>query len=127
MTRRTFLLLTTTGIVGTALPTLTGCRNPVEYPSSVSQPQSIPQIRDSAQIDALGKAYLKKAPSEKDKRTLVRRLLTDAPSDSAAIPSFLEQKISQDFETGDTVMVNGWVLSRTEARQCALFSLEKSS
>ena len=28
-----------------------------------------------------------------------------------------------DFEAGRTVLVSGWVLSQTEARQCALYSL----
>jgi len=31
--------------------------------------------------------------------------------------------VRRDFETGRTVLVNGWVLSVTEARQCASFSL----
>jgi len=31
--------------------------------------------------------------------------------------------VRRDFETGRTVLVNGWVLAATEARQCALFSL----
>jgi hypothetical protein len=28
--------------------------------------------------------------------------------------------------TGNTVVIQGWVLSTTEARQCALFSLARS-
>jgi hypothetical protein len=31
--------------------------------------------------------------------------------------------IHDDFEKGRTVVLNGWILSLTEARQCALFSL----
>ena len=38
------------------------------------------------------------------------------------LEALLNQKIQQDFEAGRTVVVNGWVLSQTEARQCALFS-----
>jgi hypothetical protein len=29
--------------------------------------------------------------------------------------------VQDDFANGRTVIVNGWVLARTEARQCALF------
>jgi len=36
--------------------------------------------------------------------------------------SHLEESIKNDFETGNTVIVDGWILSRTEARQCALLS-----
>jgi hypothetical protein len=31
--------------------------------------------------------------------------------------------VARDFADGHTVLVDGWVLSVTEARQCALFSL----
>ena len=32
-------------------------------------------------------------------------------------------QVRDDFANGRTVLVNGWVLAVTEARQCALFSL----
>lgn len=52
---------------------------------------------------------------------------SDVPSLSAAIQQknneTLETGIRKDFATGQTVIVKGWVLSVTEARQCALFSL----
>jgi hypothetical protein len=35
----------------------------------------------------------------------------------------IENEIQDDFAVGRTVLVDGWVLSATEARQCALFSL----
>ena len=35
----------------------------------------------------------------------------------------LDDQIEDDFEEGRTVVVDGWVLSVTEARQAALFSL----
>jgi hypothetical protein len=35
----------------------------------------------------------------------------------------IEEQIRDDFAAGRTVVVNGWVLSETEARQCALYSL----
>jgi len=40
-----------------------------------------------------------------------------------AIHQYLDQKIKEDFEKGDVVTVKGWILSVTEARQCALFAL----
>jgi len=47
----------------------------------------------------------------------------DESADSALVASQLAKKIQQDFQQDKTVVVDGWVLSRTEARQCALFSL----
>jgi hypothetical protein len=35
----------------------------------------------------------------------------------------IEGMIHTDFLTDKTLIINGWVLSVTEARQCALFSL----
>jgi hypothetical protein len=35
----------------------------------------------------------------------------------------IEEQIRDDFAAGRTVVVSGWVLSETEARQCALYSL----
>jgi len=35
----------------------------------------------------------------------------------------VNEQVQLDFARGRTVMLNGWVLSVTEARQCALFSL----
>jgi len=34
--------------------------------------------------------------------------------------------VKEDFEAGNITLVKGWVLSVTEARQCALFSLINS-
>lgn len=36
----------------------------------------------------------------------------------------LEERIGEDFKQNNTVMIDGWLLSITEARQCALLSLQ---
>ena len=38
----------------------------------------------------------------------------------------LEEKIGEDFKQDQIIMIDGWLLSITEARQCALFSFEAS-
>jgi len=35
----------------------------------------------------------------------------------------MQQKVTEDYESKEIVMIDGWLLSVTEARQCALFSL----
>jgi len=35
----------------------------------------------------------------------------------------IDEQIRDDFAAGRTIVISGWVLSRTEARQCALYSL----
>jgi hypothetical protein len=68
----------------------------------------------------MGQRYLELFTDEKQKLTLVK-LLSDTPINQ------LEQQITVDYQSGNTVLLNGWLLSKTEARQCALFSLSKAS
>jgi hypothetical protein len=35
----------------------------------------------------------------------------------------LEMKVQQDFRAQKVLIINGWMVSQTEARQCALLSL----
>ena len=81
-------------------------------------------------IHEIGEAYQKQTSNENNKTTLVKLLAMDIngnpideSADSALVASQLAKKIQQDFQQDKTVVVDGWVLSRTEARQCALFSL----
>ena len=48
-------------------------------------------------------------------------------SDSLALQEKMQQKVRADFENGETLVIQGWVLSQTEARQCALYSLTQSN
>lgn len=127
MKRKKFLLLSAAGAASIVLPSVNSCNTAVEYPDSLAHPRSISMIWDSGQIESIGNAYLRKVPGQANKQALARSLLTDAPSDSTAIPGFMEQQVGRDFETGDTVMVDGWILSETEARQCALYSLKQAN
>jgi hypothetical protein len=78
----------------------------------------------------IGKAYQQQAKNENDEPALIKLLSTNEQGkpinetmDSSSIAAILNQKIQQDFQQNRIVVANGWVLSVTEARQCALFSL----
>ena len=95
-------------------------------------PYLLSHICDAKTIKAIGDAYRKKVTDEDSGNKLMDILFTDgtqsAVSSSSAdsvINSYLEQKSHNDFVNGNTVTVNGWVLSYTEARQCALYSFTK--
>lgn len=124
MKRDRFLFLSTAGAIALALPSWNGCRGPVTYPDTLTELGDISNIWDMKQVKLIGKVYLSNNPSYKDQQSLVASLLTGAPSDTTAIPEFLVRKIRQDYETGNTVMVNGWLLSETEAQKYALISME---
>ena len=97
------------------------------------QPQLLSHICDAKTMREIGASYREKFSNETHQKQLINILLTDstnkvAPttSEEAVINSLLEQKIQKDFETGNTIIIKGWILSVTEARQCALFSLTQN-
>ena len=81
---------------------------------------------DAARVRALGSAYRAMVPAERGSRSLRAAILDARPWHArltrAASPG-LAELVRADFEAGRTVVVDGWILSVTEARQCALFSL----
>ena len=76
---------------------------------------------DSAR--AVGAAYLRLHLEEADAERLTALLGADLGDDEgAALASRLAARQRADFGAGRTVVVEGWVLSLTEARICALLA-----
>ncbi len=75
---------------------------------------------------AAGRAYLASAPAEADAVVLADRVLTGLPlaATAAAVRRAFRDRLAGDFRQGRTVQADGWYLSRTEARLCALLALE---
>jgi len=125
MERRTFLWLTATGL----LAPLLSCNSELAVPTALAHPLSLSAINDAATLKQLGERYRTLTPDEAGRQALVRLLLTDengqivSQIDSSDLQQFLLQSIRQDYRSTNTVMLDGWILSVTEARQCALFSL----
>ena len=80
---------------------------------------------------AVGQAYLRNVPQESNaciltdmilKRGTDLMLRLDALSEKDLIAK-LRDLITDDFTSENTVQVDGWILSRTEARLCALCAL----
>jgi hypothetical protein len=86
--------------------------------------------RESAR--AIGTAYLKVTPGEQASGALsdaLTRNLADGREalsalDDAALRLALSIQVRRDFETSDVIELEGWVLSRTEARLCALVAIQ---
>ncbi len=70
--------------------------------------------------------YRIQTPAESEIDKLADLLSTDSAgnkissSEDIFIQNLMNQKIKHDFETDNIVIVNGWVITLTEARQCAL-------
>ena len=123
MKRRNFILLGAAGFAAVSIPTAYYFLTDIEYDQALADPQLLSLIWDTETIKKIGNQYRLQMPSENSERPLVKSLKAAASEASLANSSNLEEVIKKDFETGDTIIVDGWILSRTEARQCALFSL----
>jgi hypothetical protein len=77
-------------------------------------------------VREIGKHYRAAVPSENSEAAL-RAAISDSQRQSRPLawiwPAAIEQRVRDDFAAGRTVVVDGWVLAATEARQCALFSI----
>lgn len=123
MKRRGFILTGAAGIAALSIPTAYYYfLSDIKYDKALAEPQFLSMIWDTTMISTIGNKYRLQIPNEKKERSLVKLLLADASTGSDTSTLSIDQKIKKDFETGNTVTVDGWILSVTEARQCALFS-----
>lgn len=115
LTRRRFLQV---GALGVAAAILQTCREGRDR--ALDQPLLIATL-GADRVRELGARYRAQTPSE----NTVEKLQTAINDDrgSALLRHSIEDTVRDDFANGRTVLVDGWVLSITEARQAALFSL----
>ena len=75
-------------------------------------------------VRAIGKRYVASTPNENTADAL-RSAISKSRSQSRVplMPRSIDDQVREDFIDGHTVLVDGWVLSVTEARQAALFAL----
>jgi hypothetical protein len=109
------------------LPWLEACQSNSD--PSIATPDFLSQIQEAKAIRAIGEAYIKIHPEEASPTTLSALLMGQqkGKADPTSITKNLREKISNDFQSGAVVVIKGWVLSITEARQCALFYLSFNS
>jgi hypothetical protein len=131
MKRRSFILLTGSGILGATVPVVYRWMNLSDWGSPYAQPRLLSLVTTRRNIKSLGKQYVQLFPQESN-YNLLFNLLSDSKQGSKrithesnvnAILSIMDRKIKADFYNDRTLVLNGWVLSVTEARQCALFFL----
>jgi len=102
LNRRRFLQLSVLGITAGAVSLGSG-------PARLT-PHELLDLLGPETVRGLGRRYREMAPAAD--------LLSAAPGRGG-----ISHRVRDDFARGRTVVVEGWVLSVTEARQCALFSL----
>ena len=125
MERRAFIRLSAYTALVLSAPLLDSCSKPADNP--LAMPLFFSHIADVKTITEAGLAYRKTNRAEDDRMVLAKILSgNNASADEKEIRAALDTLVKQDFQTNKTVMVSGWVLSVTEARQCALFSILNS-
>ncbi len=86
-----------------------------------------PQLLDMlgpARVRTLGAHYHAQVPSENSVRALREAIASERSRLHLPwLQKSIDDTVHEDFAAGRTVVVDGWVLAVTEARQCALFSL----
>jgi len=79
---------------------------------------------DLTTLRRLGAIYLVAHPEERSRAVLSQLLIA---IDGGAIPSRLLHAVARDWSGNHVVVVDGWILARTEARLCALLYLEEGA
>ena len=91
--------------------------------SSLAQPDLLVALGPDA-VRRLGRRYRGSVPGESDAPQLTAAIQASRPWTAriGLSHSAMADQVRDDFDAGRTVIVDGWLLSRTEARQCALYS-----
>jgi hypothetical protein len=127
MKRRRFLVTTAAGaavVAGGGTGWLVRPRTRAEL---LGQPDLLHLLGDADRVRAIGRAYRAAFPEEGTAAELTRRLLRDQGPAARLSDGLLSRRVAsnvrRDFDREDTVQLGGWILSRTEARQSALYSI----
>lgn len=130
MNRRAFIFLSAVGISALGAGFSKVLHAEFRKENSYARPRVLSQLCDDDTIESIGRAYLESDVTAKDRHELMRELCgrpINADSlgskDLMSIQAHIENSIKRDFETRNTLVLRGWVLSLTEARQCALYTI----
>ena len=114
--RRRFLQLTALGVIGSA--TEIACAR--DTAATLAHPQLV-EMLGADRVRQLGERYRAATPGEDSAEKLHDAI--SRGGDFHLFRTSIDDQINDDFKNGHTVIVDGWILSVTEARQAALFSL----
>ncbi len=106
-----------------------GAANLLAVPSRAVGAAPAPGPTALQSVRRVGEAYLRLRPVESERKRLIAALFRDLrktcnnvpAGDSAShLNSELRALVEDDFASGRTVILDGWVLSESECRLCAL-------
>jgi hypothetical protein len=123
MKRREFIGVAAAGAAGLVLPVVAGETDRATT-ENLATPQLLEILRAPHVVREIGECYRQSVPAEDSRQAIEEAIRAELNSTRLApIDQRLRDQVQRDFTHGRTITVNGWILSVTEARQCALFSL----
>jgi len=129
MKRREFLRLSAYSGIALSVPFVQACHAGPEN-MAITEPGFLSYILDKKSLVDAGKDYVRQFPNENTKSKLEELLVNEseihASTPATTVHEYYDKKTVQDFDRNNTVVADGWVLSQTEARQCALLGLIQS-
>jgi len=136
MKRRKFIILAGVGVAAIVTTLAMRRRHHNSLAKPLGQPDFLGHVCDESTVREIGDAYCARNPDEREEDKLVSLLIATSQGDgqrdkgsaksvpdSTRVLRQLDGATRDDFAAGRVVTVKGWVLSLTEARQCALYSL----
>jgi hypothetical protein len=135
-TRREFVATSISVLAGAILPAGVQARllPDAGYDDAIKKMLSVFNHAESMKF--IGRKYIEQVPAEQKESTLMEAILSGGPgaqfqhsmlSSQKEIKRFIRSRVKQDFISGQTVNIQGWVLAKTEARLCALAFLDSYS
>lgn len=129
MNRRKFIHSTAAAVAALTIPVVySGCGGGITN-DPLLRPDMLAHFCDEETIRKIGQDFLKHPQNSAGKNELQHRItqgyagVLGEQEDRKALREWIRKKIEQEFINEKTVVVGGWVLSETEACQCALLSL----
>ena len=119
MERRRFVILALAGTAVAGIP-LSRCGSGTD----ANLPELLYQMIGRNKAIEIGKAYVGRFPSE-SRQDKLTQLISATLNEQPATP--VNVRIQNEFRNGKIVIINGWILSLTEARQSALYYLNTLS
>ena len=120
--RRRFLQAGVAGVIVAA--TSSACADDIPDDRELAQPALIGMF-GVKRVLALGVWYRQMTPTENDAQAL-RTAIVHGDGRRLRMPWTkrppISEQVRDDFAADRTVLVDGWMLSKTEARQCALLA-----
>jgi hypothetical protein len=128
MERRTFIAMSATAVAALSLPI--GCL-PENYQTHLGlMPRPLPLAKFCSpdEVKKIGADYIKHVAEEDDMSDIGKHLFkTDdgkiVDAEGPVVEKLLHEKIQKDFQIDNTLVLDGWIVSRTEGRICAALAL----